>query len=67
MTKGEEIVMFFKALLERQQDRLRRRINWNTWILIFALAILVVLILLIELHLRRAIVHSGFVEMIIMH
>jgi hypothetical protein len=59
--------MFFKALLERQQDRLRRRINWNTWILIFAPAILVVLILFIELHLRRASLHSGFVEMIMMH
>jgi hypothetical protein len=35
--------------------------------LIFALVILVVLILLIELHIRRTIVHSGSVEMIMMH
>ena len=67
MTKGEEVVVFFKTLLERHQDQPRRRINWNTWIVIFALAILVVLILFIELHLRRARIHSGFVEMIMMH
>jgi hypothetical protein len=59
--------MFLKTLPKPHPDRLGGRINWNTWILIFALAILVLLILLIELHLRGARVHSGFIELIMMH
>ena len=45
--------------LPKQHDPLRNKINWNTCILLIAISIVVVIIMLIELHIRR-LIHSGF-------
>jgi hypothetical protein len=46
--------------LPKPHDRLRSQINWNTCILLVAVSIVIAIIILIELHIRRVTVHSGF-------
>ena len=46
--------------LPKPHDRLRSQINWNTCILLVAVSIVIAIIVLIELHIRRVTVHSGF-------
>jgi hypothetical protein len=46
--------------LPKPHDPLRNKINWNTCILLIAISIAVVIIMLIELHIRRVAIHSGF-------
>jgi hypothetical protein len=45
--------------LSKQHNSLRNKINWNTRILLIAISVAVVIIMLIELHIRR-VAHSGF-------
>ena len=46
--------------LPKPHDRLRSQINWNTCTLLVAVSIVIAIIVLIELHIRRVTVHSGF-------
>jgi len=46
--------------LPKLHDRLRTPFNWNTCILLVAISIVIAIIVLIELHIRRVTVHSGF-------
>lgn len=46
--------------LPKPHDRLRSQINWNTCILLVAVSIVIAIIILIELHIRRVAIHSGF-------
>jgi hypothetical protein len=46
--------------LPKPHDRLRSQINWNTCILLVAISIVIAIIVLIELHIRRVTIHSGF-------
>jgi hypothetical protein len=45
--------------LPKPHDRLRSQINWNTCILLIGIAIAVVIIVLLELHIRRLSIYSG--------
>lgn len=45
--------------LSKQHDPNREKISWNTCLLLIAISNAVAIIMLIELHIRRAI-HSGF-------
>ena len=45
--------------LPKLHDRLRSQINWNTCILLIGMAIAVVIIVLLELHIRRLSIYSG--------
>jgi len=40
-------------------DQVIRRMNWNTWIVICSLIVVVVAVLFIEHHIRELVVHSG--------
>ena len=46
--------------LPKPHDRLRSQINWNTCMLLVAVSIVIAVIILIELHIRRVAIHSGF-------
>lgn len=46
--------------LPKSHDRLRSQINWNTCVLLVAVSIVIAIIILIELHIRRVALHSGF-------
>jgi hypothetical protein len=41
------------------EDQVLKRTNWNTWIVICSLIVVVAVVLLIEHHMRGLMVHSG--------
>ena len=51
--------MFHKKFLKSQGDPSRKQTNWNTWISVCAMAIIIAVIVFIELHIRRLTVHSA--------
>ena len=51
---GDSIVTTCKV-----EDQVVRRTNWNTWIVICSLIVVVAAVLFIEHHIRGLLVHSG--------
>jgi len=45
-----------------RKDSSRSQMNWNPWILTCMLAISIVMLVLVEAHLQRLIIHSPFVQ-----
>jgi hypothetical protein len=55
-------VMNWNVPPKPRKDSSRSQMNWNPWILTCMLAISIVMLVLVEAHLQRLIIHSPFVQ-----